>query len=497
LQWIANCAWSSSIQPKEVIDLIFGQDEGGQSMATNQIATTIFALGIGVASGVIAGCSVDATTDTQGSLGSTPGGRPSRSAISANSAVAPNAPPNATELDRMNAFLRNRIDRAKVRKTLQTRTGRNVDCLDVNAQPALRGKPIAKPPAVLAPDVPITRPGQVAGTPEPLFISGTQTPDKCAEGTVPVRDITIEDLKRFASLDEFFRKEPAGSVDRAKSAPLASQRGASRLLDFGSSSFLSQPHAHVYKGVTNWGAEAELNIWNPYTELSTEFSLVQIWVMGWGSLGTESLEVGLQRYDAMYGDSDQHLFIYSTRDAYSNSSSYPGCYNNTCSDFVQVSSNWYPATSWFDISVDGGTQYYIHAHVAKAGDGGDWWLAIDGEWMGYYPRYMYDGVANDAQLIDYGGEAIDSQPAGRHTMTDMGSGYPAAAWWTHAAWVAAMRYHDSNPGGNWITWAETTGLTTGIDEPGCYDVILDESADPSWHTYMYYGGGGYANPGCL
>ena len=439
--------------------------------------------GVAVSSFLMA-CGVDTTQEAEADPGET-----------ASMRAAAAAPVAAAELKRMDDYIKNRIDRKSVRKTLRTSGGRKVDCLDIQAQPALRGRPIATPPVLTNAEEFVVRPGQVPGTPEPLFTLDDGREDRCAPGTVPIREVTSDDLRRFASLDDFFRKVPSQVSSEVTAAGPPSMTAGPTPPHIGPTAF--HQYAHAYRNVTNWGAETNFNIWNSATELNSEFSLGQIWVAGSGPLGTETLEVGLQHFHNLYSDDNEHLFIYSTRDGYTNTSAHPGCYNNSCGDFVQLSSTWHPGTTWFTSSVPGGTQYAINAHWAKAGETGDWWLSVQGEWVGYYPRGAYIGIANHATTIDYGGEILDGRTGGRHTMTDMGSGAFPSAWWTQAAWMNQIRYNDSNPSGSGITWAEATGLTATRTDAACYDISEFETTDPNWHTFIFYGGPGYQNPACL
>jgi hypothetical protein len=391
------------------------------------------------------------------------------------------------ELARMQDFVDRRIDRAGVRRTLQTDGGRRIDCMDIAAQPALqnpllRGHQIERPPEELGAAKPIDA-ARPAIQPEALFELGTQTRARCPDGTVPIPEVSLADVSRFKSLDDYFSKTPA-PVD-GNGVPIEPPHTGPTSL---------HQYAHAYRWVTNWGAETSISINRFNTELSSEFSLGQIWVVAGSGSGLQTLEAGAQHYRDLYGDDNPHLFIYSTRGNYAPGT---GCYNNSCGDFVQLSSTYYPTMTLGPISTIGGAQYEVNMHWAKAGDTGSWWLSVQGQWVGYYPRSLYTAAANRASLIDYGGEIIDRQTGGRHTTTDMGSGEFAAAGWTRAAFMRLIRYNDSNPSGAGITWAEATGLTPTQSDAACYSIWLTPYEDASWHWYFWYGGPGYANPACL
>ena len=445
-------------------------------------------LGLCVVS-VLAGCASDDRGGRDDAQGANPGQATATAAV-----MTPG--PSGAALARMTSFVKDRIDPSSVRSSLQTIAGRRVDCVGIHEQPALgkvRGQALEAPPQVV--DEPAASPAELAARkaigPERLYELGGGRPAACPQGTVPIPEVTLADVSRFASLEDFFAKEPAQL--RGASAPAVMQASDDLVAPHVGPTALHQ-YAHAYRAVTNWGAETSISIASQTTELASEFSLGQIWVVAGSGGGLQTLEAGLQHYRNLYGDENPHLFIYSTRGGYAPGT---GCYNNTCGDFVQVSSTWFPGQGVGPISVPGGAQYEINAHWAKAGETGSWWLSVQGQWVGYYPRGLFTAAINHAQVIDYGGEIIDGRNGGRHTMTDMGTGQFAATGWTHAAFMRLIRYNDSNPSGASITWAEAFGLTATQSDPACYSIQLWSYNDPSWHIYFWYGGPGYSNPGCL
>ena len=56
---------------------------------------------------------------------------------------------------------------------------------------------------------------------------------------------------------------------------------------------------------------------------------------------------------------------------------------------------------------------------------GNWWLNVSGEWIGYYPSSLFSdpGLQNQASLIDFYGEIVDSASHLDATKTQMGTGY--------------------------------------------------------------------------
>ena len=406
------------------------------------------------------------------------------------------------EQERMQQYLADRINHRAIHKSLQTHNGRTVHCVDINAQPALdnpalRGHTVQLAPhSVQTSDLPSQK-IDAASMLEPLLeitqsTVGESQVGHCPDGTVPIREVTAEDLNRFRSLQDFFAKVPSRIRGTVRSSLDASQKLA---LPTHAGPTSQHQYAHAYRYVTNWGAQANINIWQPYTELNSEFSLGQIWVTGGSGTGLQTLEVGVQKYHDLYGDDQTHLFIYSTRDGYKST----GCYNNTCSDFVQVSSSIYPGAALSPTSVYNGAQYDLNVHWFKDMDGGAWWLNVRGQWVGYYPRSLYNasGVQNHATEIDFGGEIIDNRNSNLHTATDMGSGSFPSDWWQKAAYMRLLRYNyatTSNP--NTVRYTDATELTTSRSDAACYDIQYSSSSDPNWGAYFFYGGPGYHSVNC-
>ena len=387
----------------------------------------------------------------------------------------------------------NRPDPSAVVKTLFDVEGRAVDCIDIMSQPALNGGPLETPPTTINAD-PVN---PAASDLTARLVDADGNADTCASGTVPRPQLTLDDLLRFETLDDFLRKEnpeaPAHSVSARGEAGLAEPRIGS-----------TASHQYYTRGrdVTNWGAEADMIVYNPYVYSNSEFSLGQIWVTGGSYPSTlQTVEAGSQHFYNLYGDSAVHLFIFSTKDAYVST----GCYNNSCSDFVQYSSTVYPGQyftspatcpSGASGAINGG---YMDLHWMKAGDTGSWWLSMDGAWIGYYPRGGFLGsysgaLANHADHYEFGGEITNAEIGGVHTYTDMGTGYNVH---TDACntWMRRLRWNDSNPSGSSVTWAWSTGLSSFVSDTYCYDGTYAETTDPNWMTYLTYGGPGY-NTNC-
>src|SRR5204862_7792173 len=89
---------------------------------------------------------------------------------------------------------------------------------------------------------------------------------------------------------------------------------------------------------------------------ANEFSLSQLWVTGGAGAGLQTAEAGWQKYPMMYGDGNPHLFIYYTTADYASQGNGAGCYNLTCTGFVQTNSSVLISGALSPVSVAGGLQ---------------------------------------------------------------------------------------------------------------------------------------------
>ena len=288
----------------------------------------------------------------------------------------------------------------------------------------------------------------------------------CPPGTIPMRRVTLEDLSRFETLNDFFRKGPRGAGRPPRASEPATVPATHRW-------------AHAYQNVVNGGGHSFLNIWQPPIGANHVFSLSQHWYVGGGGAGLQTLECGWQVYPALYGDARPHLFTYWTADNYNTT----GCYNLSCRAFVQTSSAMAPGMAVGPISVFGGAQYSVELTYWHTG--GRWWLYYNGtaasNAIGYYPDSIYRGGAltGNAAEIDFGGETV-----GTTGFPPMGSGHFAAEGWQRAAYQRGIGYY--RPAGGALV---NGALTPSASWPGCYTAQVALYAPP-WSETLYYGGPG-------
>ncbi|KAG2243493.1 hypothetical protein Bca52824_094663 [Brassica carinata] len=173
--------------------------------------------------------------------------------------------------------------------------------------------------------------------------------------------------------------------------------------------------------------KATFNVWHPKVEQASEFSLAQVWITS-GSYENNtlnSIEAGWQVYPGLYMDSQPRLFLFWTTDAYTS----PACYNLRCPGFVQTSRTVLVEGAITPASAIGGLQTELTIHIWKDPGRGPWWLGVgfsngtNLSAIGYWPVEIFSNLTDHADDVQWGGEIVDNRALGRHTTTEMGSGY--------------------------------------------------------------------------
>ncbi|WVZ49418.1 hypothetical protein U9M48_000783, partial [Paspalum notatum var. saurae] len=191
-------------------------------------------------------------------------------------------------------------------------------------------------------------------------------------------------------------------------------------------------------------------------------------------------------FPGLYNDSNPRLFIYWTRNAYHGT----GCYNLMCPGFVQTNNEITiggSITQLSPISSYGGPQYDITILVWKDPKGGNWWLQVGNNVLGYWPSSIFTNLKASATLVEWGGE-MESPDVGAST-AQMGSGHFPKEGFGKASYIRNIQVVDSSN-----TLQSPSGLDLLATRPNCYNVQND-GAGTNFGTYIYYGGPG-RNPNC-
>jgi hypothetical protein len=359
-----------------------------------------------------------------------------------------------------------------VKRSFLDSSGEEVfDCVPIDRQPGLRGQALPRelPPR---PELPAAS-GDEANPQTPVDIALTPgEKDRlgnemyCPEGQIPMRRVTLDEVTRFKSLDEFLhrgkRRSPLGGGE---------QSGGEQSLAGTETHY----YAISYQNVDNLGGGAWLNLWNPAVSTNA-MSLSQLWFTAGTGSSTQTVEAGWQRAPAFWGNKSI-LFTYWTADNYNKT----GCYNLECSAFVQLANNVTLGAGWSTYSSLGGTQYAVALQLNL--QSGRWYLFYrgSGDWItvGYYPGTLYGTgqLAKKATQAQFGGEDTGNPTSA----LQMGSGKKASAGFRQAAYQQGINYADMTRVGRWAS------LTEFEPNASCYTADVFSSSS-SWGSYMYFGG---------
>lgn len=376
------------------------------------------------------------------------------------------ATPEVSEFSEMQNYILKRGQGIEVPHSFMDDNGQIFDCVPTGQQPSLKdsGQNPATPP-----DLPVDQstkdklePAQIDSTPDAQRSDRFGNKMQCPPGTVPIRRVTLDELTRFSSMSNFFRKTPVG---KGRHPRLSLPQVASGV----------HKYAHAYQQVSNLGGHSFVNVWDPAVG-NQIFSLSQHWYAG--GTPVQTVECGWQVYPQKYGSTKPVLFIYWTADDYKNT----GCYNLECTAFVQTNSQWALGSTLNTISVPGGAQAELEMAWNLAG--GNWWLYLNGtasaNAVGYFPSALFGGgqLSQFATDIDYGGETVNQV-----SWPPMGSGNFANGGYQNAAYQRNIFYFDTN--GN----AQPAVLTPTQPSPNCYTIDLPAPTN-NWGTYFFFGGPG-------
>ena len=342
--------------------------------------------------------------------------------------------------------------------------------------PLAPAKPPHDPDAALAPSN--TASATAAAPPPtptlaPEVVLAQNGGPECAAGNVPIPRVSVGEAVAIS----------AGQPSPRPILDMRTLRSVDGMDTTAPATPFAHHYAHAATRVENHGAASTLNVWSPHV-LPGDMSLSQIWVVGIdaGSNTLQTVEAGWQVM-SLWHTPFATTFVYSTSDQYVNT----GCYATRCSSNLPARAESFVLTS---------NKVIIGAPVATNGAGametikifrnpdtGDWWVAVNGEWVGYYPEAFFnDGpLAHGANYIDFGGETAGLSPS-----AEMGSGRYAEEGFGVAAFQSGIHYFDVHD----RPVAPT--LDPSESDAECYSVAVNKPAAPStaFGTFIFFGGPG-------
>lgn len=379
--------------------------------------------------------------------------------------------------EEIRAYFEARRARLEVVQTTRTARGQVIDWVPAASQ--VPNGVLAEPPPTLE---------DAAGRadddrPEDLAIAELQAEgaEVGPEGTVPILLKNLDGLSYTLPLRQYLAKYRGRAVMDFRGGPVLVPGPGGR--------------GHHWYGKTSqrmicFGGAGEFSCFDPYTASSDEFSLVQIALSNRDLAHVQSLEAGWQEYRDITGDWLPHLFVYYTTNGWTKDADGQGGYNSDVDGWVQRDDRIFPGTTLSPYSRIDAEQRKIRLRYRLYR--GNWWLACQRRWVGYYPANLFMGnqsvfstLGNHADRISFYGEVarFGSAPS----PTDMGSGRFAAEGWGRSAYFHNLEAQANRDGhmvdfdGSADTWASDDDL---------YSIDAHPLSGTSWGSYAWVGGPG-------
>ncbi|KAJ3498655.1 hypothetical protein NLG97_g944 [Lecanicillium saksenae] len=238
------------------------------------------------------------------------------------------------------------------------------------------------------------------------------------------------------------------------------------------------------------GSSAALSMFKAYVANNNDFSLLQTAVVHLDvpNVGIQTVEAGWINYPAQ--TANPHLFSFFTTNAYQSYGDYVSGWNTEYRGWVQYDNEYYPGMELSPLSVVGGDQHNLQIQYKL--ESGNWWLAVNGKWVGYYPASMFvtrgnsAGVtlADHANTVDWYGEIYQSEDS--MTTTDMGSGHFASEGYGKAAYIRNILITGTDDRDT--DYDGSAGVV--VSDTNRYTIDTHFKSGQSWGSYFFLGGPG-------
>jgi hypothetical protein len=387
----------------------------------------------------------------------------------------------------LSKWLDDRQSALQIVKTTTTPSGQILDWVPIESQHPTGH--IASPPPRIAPAVREDKE-------RPVRAAALELDDPAVErgpaGTVPLVRPDFSRLTRTVALKDFLNKRGGLAIHNARD----NQPGAPNPAGYF--------HAQEGQSVTTYGCDFFMNVWDPVIDNpqppGDDHSILQTWLLNTGSNRLlQSVEGGWTVDLILNGDLQPHIFTYFTTNNYAPPANNTGGYNRTVTGWQQSSGSVFPGIRINGISTYGGPQLEVSMkfQLYREPTNGqlNWWVAVQGIWMGYYPASLYSGgMASGASSATFGGEVESTLSNPELTKDQMGSGSQAKGGWTHAAYMRNLRYQTDLNGTmtNSSGTASTDAAAVGGADP--YTIQSFMNSGSSWGSYVYVGGPSTATP---
>lgn len=249
-------------------------------------------------------------------------------------------------------------------------------------------------------------------------------------------------------------------------------------------------YSSTNQAMDSHGSHAALSMYNAYVANSGDFSLLQTAIVRENTpqIGRQTVEAGWINYPDQVAR--PHLFSFYTTNNYEGYGDYVSGWNTEYRGWVQYDNTYYPGMELSPLATVGGSQHEVGIQYKL--ESGNWWLGVNGKWIGYYPANMFvtKGNAAGSTLADHAtdvawyGEIYQSE--GPMTTTDMGSGHFANEGYGKAAFIRQIQITDTN--GNDSAYDGSQGLV--VSDPQRYSIDPHFNSGSDWGSYFFLGGPG-------
>ncbi|CAK8538110.1 unnamed protein product [Lathyrus sativus] len=335
-------------------------------------------------------------------------------------------------------------------KTIHTKFGYIIDCVDINKQPAfdhplLMNHKLQKKPSFLNSFK--KNNGKNSSTTTTLGFHI----ERCPVGTIPIRRTTSDDL---------FRGK----------------------LYFDNILSVETPGKHVAEVTltpsTYYGVGGTSSVYNVKVEKGQSSAAV-IWVKSGSSDSTNYIGIGWHVAPELYNDDGTHLYVVWTTDNFKT-----GCYNLQCPGFVQTNRDAHLGGRFDKTSTQNGEMVEIEISIYQDPNTKNWWIYNSQKLLGYFPSSIFSNL-NSASEVGWTGQTRAPVNA---PSPPMGSGSYPDRNILHASYFTHISYQDDSRTNREPNKESTR---TFSDAPNCYraEYYGDEGSEFGY-TLQFGGPGG-------
>jgi hypothetical protein len=161
--------------------------------------------------------------------------------------------------------------------------------------------------------------------------------------------------------------------------------------------------------------------------------------------------------------------------------------------FVPNPASLYTLNSVVPVSTPGGAQVEHRVDIFQVPPTGDWWIAYNGWFLGYYPGNLFTLLNKGACTANWYVEVLDQKPGAAWVQTEAGTGkFGNQAVPGEAAWVRQPLYWDMN----WLLQEPKIDQPMLPRDNNCYTRSALIDLGPLLGKRFLAGGPGGYNPLC-